>query len=123
VDPVPDPLPLRKSGRAGNRTQDLWLFRKKGNWRTRDITGTRNKWVSLALKMESVYSSETSENLYRIIRRHIPRGSTLQGFSMLRTMQGVCSYFQSTCYYGLGGKRAISIGIGIDAAIFNIGAS
>jgi hypothetical protein len=24
VDPVPDPLLLRKSGRAGNRTQDLW---------------------------------------------------------------------------------------------------
>jgi hypothetical protein len=24
VDPVPDPLLLRKSGRAGNRTRDLW---------------------------------------------------------------------------------------------------
>jgi hypothetical protein len=25
VDPVPDPLLLRKSGSAGNRTQDLWI--------------------------------------------------------------------------------------------------
>jgi hypothetical protein len=29
ADPVPDPLLLRKSGRAGNRTQDLWLSRQK----------------------------------------------------------------------------------------------
>jgi hypothetical protein len=26
VDPVPDPLPLRKSGSAGNRTRDLWIL-------------------------------------------------------------------------------------------------
>jgi hypothetical protein len=26
VDPVPDPLLLRKSGSAGNRTRDLWIF-------------------------------------------------------------------------------------------------
>jgi hypothetical protein len=25
VDPVPDPLLLRKSGSAGNRTRDLWI--------------------------------------------------------------------------------------------------
>jgi hypothetical protein len=25
VDPVPDPLLLRKSGSAGNRTRDLWV--------------------------------------------------------------------------------------------------
>jgi hypothetical protein len=25
VDPVPEPLLLRKSGRAGNRTRDLWI--------------------------------------------------------------------------------------------------
>jgi hypothetical protein len=25
VDPVPDPLLLRKFGTAGNRTQDLWI--------------------------------------------------------------------------------------------------
>jgi hypothetical protein len=25
VDPVPDPLPLRKSGSVGNRTRDLWV--------------------------------------------------------------------------------------------------
>jgi hypothetical protein len=29
VDPVPDPLPLRKSGSAGNRTQDLWICSQK----------------------------------------------------------------------------------------------
>jgi hypothetical protein len=29
VDPVPDPLPLRKSGSAGNRIQDLWICRQK----------------------------------------------------------------------------------------------
>jgi len=28
VDPVPDPLLLRKSGRAGNRTRDLFLLYK-----------------------------------------------------------------------------------------------
>jgi hypothetical protein len=26
VDPVPDPLLLRKSGSAGNRTRDLWIY-------------------------------------------------------------------------------------------------
>jgi hypothetical protein len=29
VDPVPDPLLLRKSGRAGNRTWDLWMCSQK----------------------------------------------------------------------------------------------
>jgi hypothetical protein len=29
VDPVPDPLPLKKSGRAGNRTWDLWICSQK----------------------------------------------------------------------------------------------
>jgi hypothetical protein len=29
VDPVPDPLLLRKSGSAGNRTQDLWICSQK----------------------------------------------------------------------------------------------
>jgi hypothetical protein len=29
VDPVPDPLLLRKSGRAGNRTRDLWICSQK----------------------------------------------------------------------------------------------
>jgi hypothetical protein len=29
VDPVPDPLLLRKSGSAGNRTQHLWIRSKK----------------------------------------------------------------------------------------------
>jgi hypothetical protein len=29
VDPVPDPLFLRKSGSAGNRTRNLWIFSRK----------------------------------------------------------------------------------------------
>jgi hypothetical protein len=29
MDPVPDPLLLRKSGRAGNRTRDLWISSQK----------------------------------------------------------------------------------------------
>jgi hypothetical protein len=29
VDPVPGPLLLRKSGSAGNRTEDLWICRQK----------------------------------------------------------------------------------------------
>jgi hypothetical protein len=29
VDPVPDPLLLRRSGRAGNRTRDLWICSQK----------------------------------------------------------------------------------------------
>jgi hypothetical protein len=29
VDPVPDPLIFRKSGRAGNRTRDLWICSQK----------------------------------------------------------------------------------------------
>jgi hypothetical protein len=29
VDPVPDPLLLRKCGRAGNRTRDLWICSQK----------------------------------------------------------------------------------------------
>jgi hypothetical protein len=30
VDPVPDPLLLRKSGMAGNRTRDLWICSHRG---------------------------------------------------------------------------------------------
>jgi hypothetical protein len=29
VDPVPEPLLLRKSGRAGNQTRDLWIWSQK----------------------------------------------------------------------------------------------
>jgi hypothetical protein len=29
VDPVPDPLLLRKSGSAGNRTRELWVRSQK----------------------------------------------------------------------------------------------
>jgi hypothetical protein len=29
MDPVPDPLLLRKCGRAGNRTRDLWVCNQK----------------------------------------------------------------------------------------------
>jgi hypothetical protein len=29
VDPIPDPLLLRKSGRSGNRTRDLWICSQK----------------------------------------------------------------------------------------------
>jgi hypothetical protein len=37
VDPVPDPLLLRKSGSAGNRTQDLWVSSEEVtniNWKS-----------------------------------------------------------------------------------------
>jgi hypothetical protein len=29
VDPVPDPILLRKCGSAGNRTQNLWICRQE----------------------------------------------------------------------------------------------
>jgi hypothetical protein len=31
VDPVPDPLLLRKSGSAGNRTRDLWILARNSD--------------------------------------------------------------------------------------------
>jgi hypothetical protein len=34
VDPVPDPLLVRKSGRARNRTQELWPLDHRGGQKT-----------------------------------------------------------------------------------------
>jgi hypothetical protein len=42
VNPVPKPLLLRKSGRAGNRTRDLWIFSQK-LWPLDDSGGQRKK--------------------------------------------------------------------------------
>jgi hypothetical protein len=35
VEPVPDPLLLRKSGSAGNRTRGLWIRRRRRKRRRR----------------------------------------------------------------------------------------
>jgi hypothetical protein len=37
VDPVPDPLLLRKSGSAGNQTQDLWICSQEDYWTTEAV--------------------------------------------------------------------------------------
>jgi hypothetical protein len=43
VDPIPDPLLLRKSGRARNRTQDLWICSQK-LWPLDHRGGPESKW-------------------------------------------------------------------------------
>jgi hypothetical protein len=37
VDPVPDPPLLRKSGSAGNRTQDLWICKPSFVFQNKEI--------------------------------------------------------------------------------------
>jgi hypothetical protein len=44
VDPVPDPLLLRKSGSAGNRTWDLWVSSQE--LRTLDHRGGLSKSIN-----------------------------------------------------------------------------
>jgi hypothetical protein len=41
VNPVPDPLLLRKSGRTGNQTQELWPLDNRGGH-----IGAETKWLS-----------------------------------------------------------------------------
>jgi hypothetical protein len=48
VDPVPDPLLLRKSGSAGNRTRDLCIF-SQGLW-TLDYRGGPQKSIYVIVK-------------------------------------------------------------------------
>jgi hypothetical protein len=40
VNPVPDPLLLRKSGSAGNRAWDLWLAAKNSDYKTTEAVGS-----------------------------------------------------------------------------------
>jgi hypothetical protein len=52
VDPVPEPLLLGKSGRAGNRTRDIWICSQELwlliHW------GGRTSWVYMYTKIEGV---------------------------------------------------------------------
>jgi hypothetical protein len=66
VDPVPDPLLLRKSGSAGNRTQDLW------------VSSQELKIVELNRKCGFLYASQHYGSQYSLLERvyllHIPVG-------------------------------------------------
>jgi hypothetical protein len=53
VDPVPDPLLVRKSGRAGNRTRDLWLCSQKLWPLDRQIRGY--KFIPKTFKLEWIF--------------------------------------------------------------------
>jgi hypothetical protein len=50
VNPIPDPLLLRKSGSAGNRTQDLWICSQK-LWLLDHRGGRRMLWWSINFKV------------------------------------------------------------------------
>jgi hypothetical protein len=78
VDPVPDPLPLRKSCRAGSRTRDLWVSSQKV-WRTEKLK-VKHTYIGncrLCWKEEAVYEAVavwlTGENVAEVVRKR--RGS------------------------------------------------
>jgi hypothetical protein len=58
MDPVPDPLLFRKSGRAGNRTRDLWIFVFYCNLMT-------GKFGTGEALLSAVYKSADSIGLFR----------------------------------------------------------
>jgi hypothetical protein len=73
ADPVPDPILLRKSGRAGNRTRDLWICSQK-LWpldhrvkeRNRDVAFhcppcLKMRWIAQGLRYRS-----TAEEVFRV---------------------------------------------------------
>jgi hypothetical protein len=68
VDPVPDPLLLRKSGSAGNRTRDLWICNQ-------ELSGV----LYLVFQIRSMFKVDGTVKtgaigfckIYIIIRRHI----------------------------------------------------
>jgi hypothetical protein len=84
VDPVPDPLLLRKSGSAGNRTRDPWVCSQKPRPQRRS-----NKGKPLSFLLNSCLSglfivsddgdSMSLKNVSEVLstRRHIPEDNIL----------------------------------------------
>jgi hypothetical protein len=104
VDPVPDPQLLRKSGSAGNRTQDLCICSQK-LWPLDHIGGhTHTKLLATCLlagscwnyfstlKMEVICSSETSVATQQTTRHHIPEDDTLHNHRCENLKSHVVSY-------------------------------
>jgi hypothetical protein len=62
VDPVPDSLLHRKSGNAGNRTPDLWLYSQE-LWRQENRGGQHQVWLSKLCEMVKRLNFQTETSL------------------------------------------------------------
>jgi hypothetical protein len=80
VDPVPDPLLLRKTGRAGSRKNNYVGFEAL----KAVVMKSCSAFILVSflvyfskMKMEATCSSETSVDFQRTTRRYIPEDRTL----------------------------------------------
>jgi hypothetical protein len=80
VDPVPDPLLLRKSGSTGNRTQDLWICSQTLTTRQqrrscKEIIAAKSKEVktgcNLAESSKEGYGSERAVLLMMVMMKYV----------------------------------------------------
>jgi hypothetical protein len=83
VDPVPDPLLLRKSGSAGNRTWDLWICshepQRRSNSQTLQQIITETADEVTGERHESKESTENKNDAYyRMIKNTITRAAEEQ---------------------------------------------
>jgi hypothetical protein len=59
VDPVPDPLLLRKSSRAGNRTRDLWVSSQKLSTRPQRHVLRAHNGLAIAIHVRNVVTTSS----------------------------------------------------------------
>jgi hypothetical protein len=72
VDPVPDPLLLKKSGSAGNRTRDLWVTSQMANvlrfYVFTEVTMKEADEGDMLLRNAGSYNSHAASSYHR--RQH-----------------------------------------------------
>jgi hypothetical protein len=83
VDPVPDPLLLRKSGSAGNRTRDFWVSSQE-LWPLDHKGGP-------PLGRSMLKYNHCSISIFRSVRRLLVRASVVPSSQIVTLMKGVLS--------------------------------
>jgi hypothetical protein len=73
VDPVPDPLLLRKSGSAGDRTQDLWICSQRRSFSYQKVF----KYIS---RSQSYKSCFVADIIYSHVKAIFIRGLDIIAF-------------------------------------------
>jgi hypothetical protein len=86
VDSVPDPLLLRKSGRAGNRTRDLWICSQE-LWPLDHRGGCKHlQFYSFKINKLNIYSDKNYPEkqicLYKIQRTNIAPYKMFRGWKL-----------------------------------------